>query len=252
MKKFILTLIGLAVLFLVVGCGGGGREIKKALPSYKVKIKIDFPKIGKELTFQAIVPENIEVVQYNWTGDLSGDAETVKKTFEEGNYTVSLKVIDANGVEANTSKSFVVKAVAVERTYLEEFFNLDNLSVGDSFYWNGSAWEKTEESCVVEYTDDGKVDFSKVTPSSLRSHHTIVLSSTDNNGEDFLLIYNCSMDNNYSFGPEASQYKDMQVLAAFSDRIEGGAFADYNSPDDFGWIKTPGEIMDKQKYPYSW
>ncbi len=148
-------------------------------------------------------------------------------------------------------------------TQINSFFNIE-LGNKKSWYWVGSDteghWQETDTNCEYQITPDGKFDATNLTVSHLRSHYTIVdeLDNCDDQGDSCLYVHNCSLDNNYELGEGFRQYNDQQLLGVFDDRIELGAVAYYNDdglddPDsDWGWIRTPGEIMEKALFPQNW
>ena len=132
-------------------------------------------------------------------------------------------------------------------TYVERFYNLPNLNIGDSWYWDGCNWQKTQKDCQFEKVD-GEIQAQTIMPSSLKDHHTLTTDSVE--GE---VIIGCSLDSNYDLGEGFNEYNDFKLLLVYDDNIIGYAFASYNGQDDLWWLRTTdAEVITKEKYPYSW
>ena len=149
---------------------------------------------------------------------------------------------------------------------INRFFNID-LGEKRSWYWAGSDteghWQPTDINCQYNMTDDGKLDVKNLIVSYMRSHYTIVTEVSDkcvddDTGEKCLIVFNCSLDNNYDLGEGFRQYNDQQILGVFDNRTELGAVADFNDDNSdkpapgWGWLGTPNEIMDKSLFPQIW
>lgn len=135
-------------------------------------------------------------------------------------------------------------------SYLEKFFNIENLKVGDNWYFDGCEWQKTTKRCDFKYDDNDQINGDSIKPSSLKGHISYVRDA-----EVGLGLLSCQQNINYDFGDGFEQYNDYFFVDVLGNTQELGLevlyFADSSQSDHIWWIGT-WEALSKSKYPFTW
>lgn len=207
MKNIKTVIAAIISMVFLAACGGGTTPPEDNQAPTVSSIEINGSMLeGEPVNFKAVASDaDGQVVNYQWSGDVSANTAVTSKAFSAGTYTATVTVTDDDGATASASKTFTVTAIPIEITTAVKMLVGVDIGPGEKAAFIGGRMQKTTQECPGDDTG--------VWQSELERHFDYMINP--NTGEHMIAL--CS-DSPFKIKNGSSVYGDYTIFILSEDK----------------------------------